>query len=435
MPRAALFVVFLLILVSCESKQVDLYEVLGVTRYTDSEGVKASYKKLARQWHPDKHDDKEHANEMMKLLNEAKEVLSDDSKRAQYDRMMQKMESIQSFTPTDLPTPVLIYFTCPVYISFRYNSVLGSFLCTAMWLGHVPILVACYLFYKYAFWGPVPLAERRKMIQYTYPVRLMMLIILTLWCLLFMVSFVDYAINLAIWVVIPVVSLMISDNTFCVHSIKEKKFIGPAGSPKMVEKISHKRPDWLPWWGSWIDICAALSAKMAELDNHPVIVTEYRRNYELQLHYRACDVEAMKKAEDEEESKKNKKSNLAAQKRALETEKRKQREQELEEARKSSEIKAVSSVVKGAPKSEEAPTVRKVAEPKRGEHSNVVDTGSSTWTKADQTAFEKALKKAPRGVSNRWELIAAAVPGKTPKQCAARYKELASLRSTLSTSK
>ena len=185
-------VLLTLFVISTEAKEPDFYELLGVTRYVDADGVRAAYKRLARQWHPDKQDDKESANEMMKKLNEAKEVLSDDSKRAQYDRMVQKMESLQSFTPTDLPTPIVIYFTCPVYVSFRYSTVLASFLCTFMWLGHIPVLIACYLFYKHAFWGPVPLEERTRMIQYTYPVRFLMLILLTLWCLLFMVSFFDY---------------------------------------------------------------------------------------------------------------------------------------------------------------------------------------------------------------------------------------------------
>ena len=215
----------------------------------------------------------------------------------------------------------------------------------------------------------------------------------------------------------------------------EKKFTGPAGSPKMVSRTIHKRPEWMPWWCSWTGIGEAFSTKMAELDNQPVIVVEYRRNYEIEISYRACDVEAMKKVEAEQENKKSKKTALAAHKRATETEKRRQRELELEEARKSSEITAVSSVVKTETKAASGPTLRKTIDPKRGDNSNVVDTGSSSWSKADQTAFEKALKKAPRGVSNRWELIAASVPGKTPKQCAGRFKELASLRTSLGTSK
>ncbi len=63
----------------------DYYEVLGVGRNASDDELKAAFRKLARQYHPDVN--KEHdAEEKFKELNEAYGVLSDSDKRARYDR-------------------------------------------------------------------------------------------------------------------------------------------------------------------------------------------------------------------------------------------------------------------------------------------------------------------------------------------------------------
>lgn len=62
----------------------DLYEVLGVTREATSEDIKKAYRRLARQHHPDvagAPNDGEH----FKQVVSAYEILSDPSKRRQYD--------------------------------------------------------------------------------------------------------------------------------------------------------------------------------------------------------------------------------------------------------------------------------------------------------------------------------------------------------------
>jgi molecular chaperone DnaJ len=63
----------------------DYYEVLGIARNANKEDIKKSFRKLAREYHPDvsRHDD---AEARFKEINEAYEVLSDEDKRARYDR-------------------------------------------------------------------------------------------------------------------------------------------------------------------------------------------------------------------------------------------------------------------------------------------------------------------------------------------------------------
>lgn len=66
----------------------DYYEILGVPRNASDEDIKAAYKKLVKEWHPDKHigDKKKVAEQKFKEIQEAYEVLSDPQKRAMYDK-------------------------------------------------------------------------------------------------------------------------------------------------------------------------------------------------------------------------------------------------------------------------------------------------------------------------------------------------------------
>ena len=64
----------------------DYYEILGVERSCDADGLKASFRKLAMEHHPDRNGGCEDAAGRFKEINEAYSILSDPQKRAAYDR-------------------------------------------------------------------------------------------------------------------------------------------------------------------------------------------------------------------------------------------------------------------------------------------------------------------------------------------------------------
>jgi molecular chaperone DnaJ len=66
--------------------KMDYYEVLQVERTANDAELKAAYRKLAMQYHPDRNPNNPDAEEKFKACSEAYQVLSDPDKRAAYDR-------------------------------------------------------------------------------------------------------------------------------------------------------------------------------------------------------------------------------------------------------------------------------------------------------------------------------------------------------------
>lgn len=64
----------------------DFYEILGVEKNASKDDIKKAYRKMAMQYHPDRNPDDKSAEEKFKEAAEAYEVLSNDEKRAKYDR-------------------------------------------------------------------------------------------------------------------------------------------------------------------------------------------------------------------------------------------------------------------------------------------------------------------------------------------------------------
>jgi molecular chaperone DnaJ len=64
----------------------DYYDLLGVPRGADDATIKAAYRKLAKECHPDRHNGCSQQTERFKAVSEAYDVLKDPQKRAAYDR-------------------------------------------------------------------------------------------------------------------------------------------------------------------------------------------------------------------------------------------------------------------------------------------------------------------------------------------------------------
>jgi tetratricopeptide (TPR) repeat protein len=68
--------------------RIDLYAVLGVRENASQEQIEVAYKSAVRKWHPDrfqKEEEKTRAENMMKVVNQAREILTHPEKRALYD--------------------------------------------------------------------------------------------------------------------------------------------------------------------------------------------------------------------------------------------------------------------------------------------------------------------------------------------------------------
>jgi molecular chaperone DnaJ len=64
----------------------DLYQTLAVNKDASLDDIKKAYRKLAKEWHPDKHKGDKTAEEKFKAISNAYEILSDPQKRQQYDQ-------------------------------------------------------------------------------------------------------------------------------------------------------------------------------------------------------------------------------------------------------------------------------------------------------------------------------------------------------------
>ena len=81
----------------------DYYEVLGLSREASTDEIKKAYRKLAMKYHPDKNPNNKEAEEKFKEIAESYAILSDEQKRAKYDRFGHAAENMVRFKGTKSP--------------------------------------------------------------------------------------------------------------------------------------------------------------------------------------------------------------------------------------------------------------------------------------------------------------------------------------------
>mgnify|MGYP003386346095 CR=1 FL=1 len=64
----------------------DFYDVLGVAQNSSADEIKKAYRKKAMQYHPDRNQGDDAAEQKFKEAGEAYDILKDDQKRAAYDQ-------------------------------------------------------------------------------------------------------------------------------------------------------------------------------------------------------------------------------------------------------------------------------------------------------------------------------------------------------------
>lgn len=91
------------------SKQKDYYKVLGISRDSDDRDIKRAYRKLTKEFHPDKAAqagvDADEAQKKMASINEAYEVLSDPELKARFDNGDDPNDQSQQGNPFQQGSP------------------------------------------------------------------------------------------------------------------------------------------------------------------------------------------------------------------------------------------------------------------------------------------------------------------------------------------
>lgn len=107
----------------------DYYAILGVSRTASADDIKRTFRKLARQYHPDLNPGDKAAEARFKEINEAYEVLSDADKRKKYDQFGQYWKQAGGWQSGGGAAPDFGGFDFSQYANFDefINELLGRF--------------------------------------------------------------------------------------------------------------------------------------------------------------------------------------------------------------------------------------------------------------------------------------------------------------------
>lgn len=105
----------------------DLYEVLGVPRTADADTLKAAFRKRAAESHPDRNPGNEDAATRFKAVNHAYQVLSDENRRAAYDRFGERAEAPGSPFGAGGPFAGGFVDLADLQIDGLFGDILGAF--------------------------------------------------------------------------------------------------------------------------------------------------------------------------------------------------------------------------------------------------------------------------------------------------------------------
>lgn len=76
---------------------IDFYELLGIRMDSTKQEIKTAYREMVKKYHPDVNKS-EDSNKIIRSLNEAKEVLLDDEKRKEYDKLLNDIKYSKQFS-------------------------------------------------------------------------------------------------------------------------------------------------------------------------------------------------------------------------------------------------------------------------------------------------------------------------------------------------
>uniref|UniRef100_A0A3B4G1P9 DnaJ homolog subfamily C member 16 n=1 Tax=Pundamilia nyererei TaxID=303518 RepID=A0A3B4G1P9_9CICH len=100
--------------------EMDPYKILGVTKRASQAEIKKFYKRLAKEWHPDKNKDPG-AEDMFIKITKSYEILSNEEKRANYDRYGQ-MDDTQPYGNTHYGHRHDSFYFDESFFNFPFNS-------------------------------------------------------------------------------------------------------------------------------------------------------------------------------------------------------------------------------------------------------------------------------------------------------------------------